>query len=147
MLTFNVYPVNLILRVSQLAAWIEVSLSFFSFPVFMYKYLFFFLQQILKKWNTKCQEFFSTSSKCLIPPQGFRPEDEIPRRHSKTSNPSVYYKESTYRWNIQSVCQKKSRFAWIGAARNRKVMMTFLLFGPPSTKWLGSNERKSRRDR
>ena len=26
---------------------------------------------------------------------------------------------STYSWNIQSVCQKKSRFSWTGAARNR----------------------------
>ena len=31
----------------------------------------------------------------------------------------AYIKESTYRWNVQSVCQKKSRFAWTGAARNR----------------------------
>ena len=31
----------------------------------------------------------------------------------------AYIKESTYSWNIQSVCQKKSRFAWTGAARNR----------------------------
>ena len=31
---------------------------------------------------------------------------EIPRRHC------------TYSWNIQSVCQKKSRLAWTGAARN-----------------------------
>ena len=33
--------------------------------------------------------------------------------------PRAYIKESTYSWNIQSVCQKKSRFAWTGAARNR----------------------------
>ena len=49
----------------------------------------------------------------------------------------AYIKESNYSWNIQSVCQKKSRFAWTGAARNRWVMMTFLLFAPASTKWLG----------
>ena len=30
----------------------------------------------------------------------------------------AYIKESTYSWNIQSVCQKKSLFAWTGAARN-----------------------------
>ena len=30
----------------------------------------------------------------------------------------AYIKESTYSWNIQSVCQKKSRFAWTGAPRN-----------------------------
>ena len=40
----------------------------------------------------------------------------------------VYFKESTYSWNIQSACQKKSRFAWTGAAWNLWVMMTFLLF-------------------
>ena len=40
----------------------------------------------------------------------------------------VYFKESTYSWNIQSAGQKKSRFAWTGAAWNLWVMMTFLLF-------------------
>ena len=49
----------------------------------------------------------------------------------------MYTKESTVSWNIQSVYQKKSWFAWTGAARNLKVMMTFLLFEPASTKWLG----------
>ena len=33
---------------------------------------------------------------------------------------------------------EKSRFAWTGAAKNRWVMVTFLLFAPASTKWLGS---------
>ena len=32
----------------------------------------------------------------------------------------AYIKESTYGWNIQSVCQKKSRFAWTRAAWNRQ---------------------------
>ena len=32
--------------------------------------------------------------------QGFCPEDEIPRRHSRNL---AYVKESTYSWNIQSV--------------------------------------------
>ena len=52
----------------------------------------------------------------------------------------AYIKGSTYSWNIQSYSQyrkKKTRFAWIGAARNRQVTMTFLLFAPASTKWLG----------
>ena len=38
--------------------------------------------------------------------QGFRPEGEIPRRQFSSSR----VKESTYSWNIQSVCLKKSRF-------------------------------------
>ena len=62
----------------------------------------------------------------------------------------AYIKESTYSWNIQSYSQyrKTSRFAWTGAARNRSVMMTFLLFAPARTKWLGwRKDRKSRRDR
>ena len=43
---------------------------------------------------------------------------------------------------------KKSRFAWTVAARNRQVIMTFLLFAPASTKWLGwRKDRKFRRDR
>ena len=46
----------------------------------------------------------------------------------------VYFKESTYSWNIRSVCQRKSWFAWTEAARNRQVMMTFLLFVPACTK-------------
>ena len=40
----------------------------------------------------------------FLPPQGFRPEGEIPRRHSSNSR---YIKESTNSWNTQSVCQKK----------------------------------------
>ena len=32
---------------------------------------------------------------------------------------------------------EKSRFAWTGAARNRWVMMTFLLFAPANKRWLG----------
>ena len=31
----------------------------------------------------------------------------------------AYIKESTYSWNIQTVCQKKSRFASTGAGKNR----------------------------
>ena len=43
----------------------------------------------------------------------------------------AYIKESTYSWNIQSYS-----------------MMTFLLFAPASTKWLGwRKDRKSLRDR
>ena len=60
----------------------------------------------------------------------------------------AYIKGSTYSWNIQWLCHKKSRFAWTGAARNRWVMIMFLLFAPASTKWLGwRKDRKSRRDR
>ena len=57
----------------------------------------------------------------------------------------AYVKESTYSWNIQSYsqCRKKSRFAWTGAARNRQVMMTFLLFAPAGTKWLGWRRTKN----
>ena len=54
----------------------------------------------------------------------------------------TYIEESTYGWNIKSVCQKKSWFPWTGGARNRKVMMTFLLFVTSSTKWLGWSEDK-----
>ena len=39
-----------------------------------------------------------------FPPQGFRPEGEIPRRHLLVT--CAYIKENTYRWNIQSVWQK-----------------------------------------
>ena len=75
----------------------------------------------------------------LLPPQGFPPEGEI---RGGTLVTRAYVKESTYSWNIQSYSQyrKTSRFAWTGAARNRSVMMTFLLFEPASnfsTKWLG----------
>ena len=47
----------------------------------------------------------------------------------------AYIKESTYSLNIQSECQKKYWFAWAGAAWNRWVMMTFLLFAPASKIW------------
>ena len=50
----------------------------------------------------------------LLPPQGLRPEGEIPRRHS--SNSRVYqakYLQMKYTV-IQS--QKRSRFAWTAAA-------------------------------
>ena len=41
-----------------------------------------------------------------------------------------------------------SQVTWTGAARNRQVLMTFLLFPPASTRWLGwRKDRKSRRDR
>ena len=59
----------------------------------------------------------------------------------------AYIKESTYSWNMPSVCNKKSLFAWTEAALNRWVMMTFLLFAPASKRWLGwRKDRKYRRD-
>ena len=54
----------------------------------------------------------------------------------------AYMKESIYSWNIQSACQNKSRFAWTGAAWNRLVIMTFLLFAPASEKWLGWRKKE-----
>ena len=55
----------------------------------------------------------------------------------------AYMKESIYGWNMQLACQNKSRFAWTGAAWNRRVMMTFLLFAPASTKWLGWRKKEN----
>ena len=52
-----------------------------------------------------------------LPPKGFCPKGKIPRRHSRLVA-RAYIKESTLSWNIQSVCQKKSRFVWTGAAWN-----------------------------
>ena len=63
-----------------------------------------------------------------MPPQGFRPEGEIPRRHTV---------------NIEkiSICLNRGREDSVG-------MMTFLLFAPASTKWLEwRKHKKSRRDR
>ena len=48
----------------------------------------------------------------------------------------AYIERSTYSWNIQSVCQKKSWLAWSGAAWNLWVKLTFLLFMPASKRWL-----------
>ena len=39
-------------------------------------------------------------------------------------------------WNIQSVCQKTSRFDWTGNAWNLCVMVTFLFFAPASKRRL-----------
>ena len=58
----------------------------------------------------------------LLPPQGFCPEGEI---RGDTLVTRAYNKKSTYSWNLQSVCQRKSRFAWTGATRNRNIMMTW----------------------
>ena len=52
----------------------------------------------------------------LLPPQGFRPEA---KSRGGTLVTRAYIKDSTYSSNIQSVYQKKSRFAGTGAARNR----------------------------
>ena len=71
-----------------------------------------------------------------VPPKGFCPEGKIPRRHSRLVA-CAYIKESTLSWNIQSVYQRKTRFVGTGAAWNRWVMMTFLLFAPASKRWLG----------
>ena len=60
----------------------------------------------------------------------------LPRRHSRLVA-CAYIKESTLSWNIQSVYQKKTRFVWTGAAKNRWVLMTFLLFAPASKRCLG----------
>ena len=53
LLALNAHPANLILSVSQLAAWLEVSLSFFSFLVFMNKYLFCLIYY--KVWSSGTQ--------------------------------------------------------------------------------------------
>ena len=42
----------------------------------------------------------------LLPPQGFRPEREIPRRHPSSSRVNI---EVLTVQNIPSICQKKSR--------------------------------------
>ena len=52
----------------------------------------------------------------LLPPQGFRPEREIPRRHPSSSRVNI---EVLTVQNIPSICQKKSRLPWSGAAWNR----------------------------
>ena len=46
----------------------------------------------------------------------------------------AYMKESIYSWNIQLACQNKSRFAWTGAAWNRRVMMTFFYCSRPQVR-------------
>ena len=85
------------------------------------------------EWKHSCCDV--ENCQYLLPPQGFRRGGTLVTR--------AYIKESTYSWNIQSVCQKKSRLAWTGAARNPYVMM-FLLFAPASTEWLGwRKDRKS----
>ena len=65
---------------------------------------------------------------------------------------TVYIQESTYSWNVRSlidvsqrsaVNQKKFRFAWTGARRNRWVMMTFQLCTLASKKWLGWRKREN----
>ena len=52
----------------------------------------------------------------ILPPQGFRPEREIPRRHPSSSRVNI---EVLTVQNIPSICQKKSRLPWSGAAWNR----------------------------
>ena len=52
----------------------------------------------------------------LLPPQGFRPEREIQRRHPSSSRVNI---EVLTVQNIPSICQKKSRLPWSGAAWNR----------------------------
>ena len=51
----------------------------------------------------------------LLPPQGFRPEREIPRKHPSSSRVNI---EVLTVQNIQSVCQKKSRLPWSGDTCN-----------------------------
>ena len=63
----------------------------------------------------------------LLPPQGFRPEA---KSRGGTLATRAYIKVSTYSSNIQSVYQKKTRFARTGAARNRQVIMTFYCLRP-----------------
>ena len=52
----------------------------------------------------------------LLPPHGFRPEV---KSRGGTLVARAYIKDSTYSSNMQSVYEKKSRFARTGAARNR----------------------------
>ena len=67
----------------------------------------------------------------------------------------AYIKESTYSSNIQSYSQYRKnldlleqRVESVGNRSPSKVMMTFPLFAPARTKWLGwRKDRKSRRDR
>ena len=61
----------------------------------------------------------------------------------------AYIKESTYSWNIQSVCQKKSRFAWTWGREESVGNDDVSIVCVASTKWLGSwrKDRKYRRDR
>ena len=59
----------------------------------------------------------------------------------------AYIKESTNSWNIQSYSQYRKNLDLLGQGP-RGIMMTFLLFAPASTKWLGwRKDRKSRRSR
>ena len=60
----------------------------------------------------------------------------------------MYGKVLTAEICSQSCTRKKSPLAWTGAAWNRKVMMTFLLFMRASKRWLGWRKTENaRRDR
>ena len=86
----------------------------------------------------------------MVPHGAIREETDPVSRKPRRRNMVVtcsYNKESTYSWNIQSVGQKNSRFAWTGASWNRWVMMLFLLFTPPSKRWLGWRETENRSGR
>ena len=56
-------------------------------------------KSIFLRWEVN-----SILPKKLLPPQGFRPEA---KSRGGTLVTRAYIKESTYSWNIQSVCQKK----------------------------------------
>ena len=64
----------------------------------------------------------------LLPPQGFRPEGEIPRRHSSNSRGRKVLKVEIYSHTVN--IEKKSREGSVG---NDDVS----IFAPASTKWLG----------
>ena len=69
-----------------------------------------------RKQCTICCALRNQSYLTLITPQGFRPEREIPRRHPSSSRVNI---EVLTVQNIPSICQKKSRLPWSGAAWNR----------------------------
>ena len=86
----------------------------------------------------------------LIAPAGISPQKAKSRGGTLVTR--AYIKESSYSWNIHSYSQYRRNLDLLeqgpwGMIRNRWVMMTFLLFAPGSTKWLGwRKDRTSPRD-
>ena len=81
----------------------------------------------------------------LLPPQGFRPE----AKSRGTLVTRAYIKDITLQFKYTvSILEKILICSNWGREESVEVMMTFLLFAPTSTKWLGwRNDRKSWRDR